>query len=121
MSSPLIETRQLVVEVGGRCVVNHLDLAVAAQNGDPFASTNGQIELVDDAAPAHFDDELPGLDQRAAHFGCRDNRKRNTGTPISAVRTPTGNCCGAITVRASVSANTSIEPPASTEAGSNRR
>ena len=25
MSSPLIETRQLVVEVGGRCVVNHLD------------------------------------------------------------------------------------------------
>ena len=41
MSSPLIETRQLVVEVGGRCVVNHLDLAVAAGERVAILGRNG--------------------------------------------------------------------------------
>ena len=42
---------------------------------------------------------------------------RQTGTPIKAVSTPTGSCCGAITVRAKVSATTSRLPPASADAG----
>jgi hypothetical protein len=37
------------------------------------------------------------------------------------VSTPTGSCCGAITVRARVSASTSRAPPASTLAGSSTR
>ena len=41
MSSPLIETRQLVVEVGGRCVVNHLDLAVGAGERVAILGRNG--------------------------------------------------------------------------------
>ena len=41
--------------------------------------------------------------------------------PISAVSTPTGNCIGAITVRAAVSAAVSNAPPASVAAGSSRR
>ena len=41
----------------------------------------------------------------------RCSRKRNTGTPISAVKTPTGNCIGLIRVRAALSASTSRLPP----------
>ena len=41
MSSPLIETRQLVVEVGGRCVVNHLDLAVGVGERVAILGRNG--------------------------------------------------------------------------------
>ena len=40
------------------------------------------------------------------------------GTPISAVKIPTGNCCGAIKVRAQVSASVRKLPPASTDTGS---
>ena len=41
MSSPLIETRQLVVEVGGRCVVSHLDLAIGAGERLAILGRNG--------------------------------------------------------------------------------
>jgi hypothetical protein len=47
--------------------------------------------------------------------------QQQTGTPISAVSTPTGSCCGAITVRAAVSARVSRVPPASAAAGISTR
>ena len=43
------------------------------------------------------------------------------GAPISDVTTPTGSCCGASMVRASVSASTRKLPPASAAAGTSTR
>src|SRR6185436_19484856 len=51
----------------------------------------------------------------------RRNNNANTGTPISAVTTPTGSSLGATTVRASVSAIASRAPPPMKDAGSNAR
>lgn len=41
MSAPLLEARQLVVEVGGRCVVSQLDLAVGAGERVAILGRNG--------------------------------------------------------------------------------
>ena len=94
---------------------------VAAQDGQSLTARHAEVEAVDDGLVADADAQLAGFDQRLVHFGCLDSRKRKTGTPISAVSTPTGSCCGASTVRARVSASSRKLPPASAQAGNSRR
>ena len=83
-----------------------------------------------DLAGAEFErqavDQRPARERRCADLqraaSLRPARSNNrTGTPSSAVSTPTGNCKGAQRLRARVSATTSRLPPASTEAGSSQR
>ena len=50
----------------------------------------------------------------------RPSRNSIAGTPMSAVKMPTGSCCGAHAVRAAVSAIVSSAPPSSTESGEER-
>ena len=99
--------------------------AIAAEDGQAFADTDGEVEIAHHGAPAHRHREVGHAQHGAAHrgppLGWRDSRKRNTGTPSRAVSTPTGSCCGATTVRARVSAMTSSEPPARAAAGSSTR
>lgn len=59
MSPPLLEARQLVVEVGGRCVVSQLDLAVAAGERVAILGRNG-------AGKSTLLSTLAGLRQPAA-------------------------------------------------------
>ncbi|HSG23463.1 MAG TPA: ABC transporter ATP-binding protein [Azonexus sp.] len=59
MSAPLLEARQLVVEVGGRCVVSQLDLAVGAGERVAILGRNG-------AGKSTLLSTLAGLRQPAA-------------------------------------------------------
>ena len=96
--------------------------AIPAKDGQPLAGLQSKVEIGADLMFADADIKAMRFDQRGTiHRGCLANRNRNTGTPISAVSTPTGSCCGATMVRASVSASVNIVPPARTDAGSSRR
>src|SRR5690606_19233203 len=56
-----------------------------------------------------------------AHTRLLASSSTNTGTPISAVMTPTGSSAGAASVRAAVSATSRNAAPASSDAGSRKR
>src|SRR5690606_9887004 len=53
-----------------------------------------------------------GVDRRETHRTDRRSRTAKSGTPTSAVTTPTGSSIGRTTVRAAASANTRKPPPA---------
>ena len=97
---------------------------VAAENGKALARLDRQVEPAHHPGGANRDGQIASGQQRrhvGSNFGARASRNRNTGTPIRAVRTPTGNCCGAMMLRASVSARVSNAPPARVTAGSSKR
>ncbi len=97
--------------------------AVAAQHAPNLVARDRQVELAADPLLTNGDIERFGAQQRHEENGRapRWSRTRNTGTPTKAVTTPTGSCCGASSVRARVSAQTSSVPPSSTAAGTSRR
>src|SRR5690606_38645774 len=61
------------------------------------------------------------LEDRVPHSGLRIRRTTKTGTPTSAVTTPTGSSAGAAIVLAMVSATRRNAPPAKIDAGSRSR
>ena len=112
-------------EAGERCDERRLPGAVRADDRPAFAGADVEIESGDERAPPDREREAAACETRrgSAHDRPRDSNARNTGTPTSAVITPTGSCTGATTVRASVSASdeqrAARQPrtPATTRAG----
>src|SRR6266568_3754433 len=88
--------------------------AVAPEEGPERARREREVERANELAPACRESE-PG---RFQHQRSLPRRKSSTGTPIIAVRTPTGSSAGAARVRASVSASASRLPPRHAASGS---
>src|SRR5438552_5131767 len=88
--------------------------AVAPEEGPERARREREVERANELAPARGDPESG----RFQHQRSFPSRKSSTGTPIAAVRTPTGSSAGAAAVRASVSARASRLPPRQAESGS---
>src|SRR3989442_962634 len=78
-----------------------------------------RVAIANVLEPEHHD--FPRIAHAVHAIVQRRSRNANTGTPISAVTTPTGSSRGATTVRASVSANASSAPPPRKAAGSKAR
>src|SRR6266568_4232917 len=88
--------------------------AVAPEEGPERARREREVERANELAPACRESESG----RFQHQRSLPRRKSSTGTPIVAVRTPTGSSAGAATVRASVSARASRPPPRHAQSGS---
>src|SRR5690606_4158980 len=108
-------------QAGERQQARGLADAVRAQQADAAARLQRHRELFADGLAGDAHAEL--MQREPAHAGLRErfSSHRNSGTPMKAVTTPTGNCLGAITVREAVSASTSSVPPSNAAAGSSRR
>ena len=105
-----------------RAEQRRLARAVGAGQTPALAGSDHEIEPVDEHALTGAQRQGVGLQQRGTHrITRRESNQRNTGTPIIAVMTPTGNCVGASTVRAMRSASMRSAPPASAAAGSSMR
>src|SRR3982751_5748261 len=91
--------------------------AVAAEHRPQFTAINRQLQIAAQDARPDGDGKVLTTERHAL----RDNRSNRTGTPINAVNTPTGNCCGAHMVRANVSASVTKLPPTSADAGNSQR
>src|SRR5439155_10515649 len=88
--------------------------AVAPKEGPERPRGEREVERANELAAARREPESG----RFQHQRSLPRRKSSTGTPIIAVRTPTGSSAGAATVRASVSARASRLPPRHAASGS---
>src|SRR5436853_6881732 len=88
--------------------------AVAPEEGPERARREREVERANELAPARGEP----ASGRFQHQRSLPSRKCSTGTPIAAVRTPTGSSAGAAAVCASVSARASRLPPRQAESGS---
>ena len=93
---------------------------IGSQHRPTLARRDRHAERIDEHALRCPQRDANEFQQPAFHQR-RPRNQRNTGTPISAVSTPTGSCSGAKAVRATVSATTTSVPPSSIEAGSTTR
>ena len=92
--------------------------AISTEEGPAGAGLDFQFKLVDEPEPCHQDIQIAGLKKRHGDWVAEFLKIRmKDGTPISAVTTPTGSCCGASAVRARLSANTRKLPPSNTAPG----
>ena len=96
--------------------------AVAADHAPAFTRLYLPLQVLEQNTLRNRQTEMGGLHQRRHQRllnWCSCSRK--TGTPMIAVITPTGNCCGETIDRASASASTRKLPPARVAAGISRR
>src|SRR5580765_688701 len=97
---------------------------VLAQHTPEFAWTDLPVELHRQGHRTGAQSQFFGSEQGRSHrhhARLRVSNHKNSGTPIKAVMTPTGNCVGAATVRAARSASARPLPPANAAAGNNMR
>src|SRR5690606_32814694 len=106
--------------------------SVGAQQADRRPGCDVERHPVDDERAAHRPAHPIGAHRRLSGCGrvsdvghtARLRRSRinaNTGTPISAVATPTGSSCGSMITRATVSTHTRNTAPMTALSGNSRR
>ena len=86
-----------------------------------LAGLDVDVQFFDDKNIRHADGQVLAGEQAHCRTLARFRSNRKSGTPSSAVSTPTGSCSGLISVRAAASASSNRLPPVNTAAGSRTR